>query len=105
MHYVQMQQGKHFFVYEMMEHRPNLHEVNNNSRTMTGDIGRSRYKAQQEVILVGILSLDTSWSATTKGTVQGNVLLAVHPNNEGWHIDNLLANPAATVTVLKKTVY
>lgn len=50
----------------------------------------------QQHILVGVLSLHTSRPSTTKWTVQGkvNVLLAVHSNNEGWYIDNLLAHPA-----------
>ena len=47
------------------------------------------------VSLAGVLSLDTSRSSTTKGTVESkvNVLLTVYPHNEGWHIHNLLANP------------
>ncbi len=51
--------------------------------------------ALHTVLLVCVLSLHTSRSSSTKGAVEGkvNVLLAVHPHNEGWHIHNLLANP------------
>ena len=58
---------------------------------------------QLHVSLAGILSLDTAWSSTAKGTVQGkvNVLLAVYPHNEGWHIHNLLANPAINMQLAK----
>lgn len=55
-------------------------------------------------LLVGILSLHTPWSSTTKGAVQSkvNVLLAVNSHNERWYIHYLLANPAAAVQMLKR---
>lgn len=59
---------------------------------------------QLHVSLAGILSLDTSWSSTTEGTVEGkvNVLLAVYSHNEGRHIHNLLANPAINMQLACK---
>lgn len=60
--------------------------------------------AKLHVLLAGILSLDTPWSSSTKGTVEGkvNVLLAVYPHNKGWHIHNLLANPVAHMQLMRK---
>lgn len=54
-------------------------------------------------LLVGILSLHTSWSSTTEGAVQSkvDVLLAVNSHNERWYIHYLLANPAAAILMLK----
>jgi len=59
---------------------------------------------QDADLLVGILSLHTPWSSTTKGAVQGkvNVLLAVNSHNKRWYIHYLLANPAAAIHMLKK---
>ena len=59
---------------------------------------------QDADLLVGILSLHTPWSSTTKGAVQGkiNVLLAVNSHNKRWYIHYLLANPAAAIHMLKR---
>jgi len=55
-------------------------------------------------LLVGVLSLHTPWSSTTKGAVQSkvNVLLAVNSHNERWYVHYLLANPAAAIPMLKR---
>merc|ERR1719333_1727451 len=44
--------------------------------------------------LLGVLPLDTSWSASTEWRLEAevNVLLRVQADDEGWDVDNLLSD-------------
>ena len=49
---------------------------------------------------LGLLSADTTWASSTKWRAEGevDVLLGVETDNEGWDVDDLLADAGIDVS-------
>merc|ERR1719347_815438 len=61
---------------------------------MTSDLILITSSIISSFALLGVLPLDTSWSASTEGRLEAevNVLLGVQADDEGWDVDDLLSD-------------